>query len=65
MPAALPLCALDLPSRSLSAERDGAAVAELVPGDALRVPIEAVSALLGPARAALQRVEGLSPQKER
>jgi len=37
----------------------------LVPGDALRVPIEAVSALLGPARAALQRVEGLSPQKER
>ncbi len=42
-----------------------AALAELVPGDALRVPIEAVSALLGPARAALQRVEGLSPQKER
>ena len=56
MPAALPLCALD---------PGWPAVADLVPGDALRVPIEAVSALLGPARAALQRVEGLSPQKER
>ena len=47
------------PARWTSA---GAAVAELVPGDALsvalRVPIEAVSALLCPARAALLRVEG-------
>jgi hypothetical protein len=43
----------------------GAAFAELVLGDALRVSIEAVSALLGPARAALLRVEGLQLQTER
>ncbi len=49
----------------------GAAFAELGPGDARldgevdRLSIEAVNALLGPARAALLRVEGLPLQKER
>ena len=43
----------------------GAAFVELAPGDALRVSTGAVSALLGPVRAALLRVEGLPLQTER